>query len=706
MTNTQIDITRHSKVTLTHLERNAFIYIRQSTLKQVINNKESQEYQYRLQQRALGLGWSPEQIRVIDSDLGKSGSESAGRIGFQELVAEVSFGSVGIVFGYEVSRLARNNQDWYHLLDLAAVFNTLIADNDGIYDPRSYNDRLLLGLKGTMSEAELHWLRQRLNAGRMNQVNRGTYRQRLPTGYIRLGNHNVVKDPDDQIRHVIELVFTKFEEFGSVNKVIRYFRRNQIHLPRCQSHGPQVGIVLWKVASESAITDMIKNPAYAGVFAYGRRQGDPALRKPGRSATGLRRKPMIEWLQCQQKAYPPYITWAQYLKNQEQIRQNGLRFDEIRQKAQGIVRNGPGLLQGLVMCGHCGHHMHVVYKHTPRYKCQGLTRTTDSPSVCNSVRAEVVEEVVIPAFFEAIQPAQLDALEAILSAQRTERTQLEQQWEEKMKRARYEMHLAQRQYDAVDPDNRLVAAELERRWEAKLQELQRIKESYERFQHFSVSEKIPPDLHDLFQDVGNRLPELWSGLSNPQKKELLRTLIRQVIIRRPAQDFLEIRIVWISGHYSDHSTLTATHKETLVTGFDQMVNRIAELCQNGYDDKYIAAILTQEDFHSARSQTVSPTTVQKIRLKNGWKLRFELLRNADEWEGCWTVNGLAKQVGVNESTIYRFIHNHVIEPDRITPEPATGVYLFPKNDQLVEFLKNRVNKNRNIFKIPKTSKFS
>lgn len=704
MTNPQIDITRHSKVSLAHLERNAFIYVRQSTLKQVINNKESQEYQYRLQQRALSLGWSSERIRVIDSDLGKSGSESAGREGFQELVAEVSFGSVGIVFGYEVSRLARNNQDWYHLLDLAAVFDTLIADNDGIYDPRNYNDRLLLGLKGTMSEAELHWLRQRLNAGRMNQVNRGTYRQKLPTGYLRLANHSVVKDPDDQIRHVIELVFTKFEEFGSVNKVIRYFRRNQIQLPRCQSHGPQVGKIVWKVASESAITDMIKNPAYAGVFAYGRRQGDPALRKPGRSSTGLRRKPMVEWLQCQQEAYPPYITWTQYLKNQEQIRQNGLRFDENRQKAQGIVRNGPGLLQGLVMCGHCGHHMHVVYKHTPRYKCQGMTRTTDAPSVCNSVRAEVVDEVVIRAFFEAIQPAQLDALEAILSSQRAERAQLERQWEEKVKRARYEMHLAQRQYDAVDPENRLVAAELERRWEAKLLELQRIEESYERFQHSSLPEKIPPDLHDLFQNVSIRLPELWSGLSNPQKKELLRSLIRQVIIRRPAQDFLEIRIVWISGHYSDHSTLTAIHSEALVTGYEQMVNRVAELCQNGYDDKHIAATLTQEGFHSARSHCVSPITVQKIRLKNGWKLRFELLRNAEEWEDYWTVNGLAKQVGVNESTIYRFIYKHVIESELITHEPATGIYLFSKNDQLVEFLKNRVDKNRKIFNIPKPGK--
>jgi DNA invertase Pin-like site-specific DNA recombinase len=295
------------------LERLAFIYIRQSTTKQVLMNKESHDNQYRLQQRAEELGWAVERIRVIDNDLGRSGSEAVGRAGFQELVAEVSLGHAGIVFGYEVSRLARNNQDWYHLLDLAAVFGTLIADNDGVYDPRLYNDRLLLGLKGTMSEAELHLLRQRLDAGRMNQVKRGAYRQNLPTGYVRLPDGSVAKDPDDQVRHVIELLFAKFEELGSVNKVLRYFRQQQILLPRRQRNGLQVGQVVWKVASEAAVTGAIEYPAYAGVFAYGRRQNDPKRKIPGRPATGNVRKPMSEWLHCQQGAYPAYITWEQFL---------------------------------------------------------------------------------------------------------------------------------------------------------------------------------------------------------------------------------------------------------------------------------------------------------------------------------------------------------------------------------------------------------
>jgi DNA invertase Pin-like site-specific DNA recombinase len=701
MNSSQIDNLLHPKISPAHLERLAFIYVRQSTPKQVLYNKESQENQYQLQHRAQALGWAAERIRVIDSDLGRSGSEATSRTGFQELVAEVSLGHAGIVFGYEVSRLARNNQDWYHLLDLAAVFGTLIADNDGIYDPRLYNDRLLLGLKGTMSEAELHLLRQRLDAGRMSQVKRGTYRQKLPTGYVRQSDGRVEKDPDDQVRHVIELVFVKFQELGSVNKVIRYFRQNQILLPRRQAQGPQVNQIVWKVASESAVTDLLKNPAYAGVFAYGRRQGDPMLRKPGRSATGLRRKPMTEWLQCMQNAYPAYITWEQFLANQERIQQNGLWFTEKRQKAQGIVRKGAGLLQGMVLCGHCGYHMQTVYKHTPRYVCRGMVRTTIAPSDCNSVRSPVVDEVVVQAFFEAICPAQLDALEAILAAQRQERERLEQQWQEQLKRAQYEAHLARRQYDAVDPENRLVAAELERRWEAKLQQLRQTEEAYHHFQQTPLPEKIPEALRETFKNVSSQLPELWPQLSNPQKKELLRSLIRQVIIKRPVPDRIEIRIVWVSGCYTDHATLTPIHGEQNVSGYDQMVARIQELCQQGYNDRRSAEQLTKEGFHSARSTRVTTRTVQKIRLKRGWVLRYTLISGADEWDGYWTVNGLANQVGVNESTIYTYIYDKAIPPESVLHEPNTGIYLFPKDNTLVEQLRNRAEAYKKKYKIQK-----
>jgi DNA invertase Pin-like site-specific DNA recombinase len=680
----------HPKITPQHQQRLAYIYVRQSTLKQVHQNQESQAYQYRLQQRAVELGWIEERIRIIDSDLGTSGRETTARVGFQTLVAEVSLGRVGIVFGYEVSRLARNNYDWYHLLDLAAMFGTLIADCDGVYDPRLYNDRLLLGLKGTMSEAELHMLRQRLDAGRMNQVKRGTYRQRLPTGYLRLPDGTVVKDPDEQVRHVIELVFSKFSELGSANKVLRYLRRNKILLPRRQSAGPQANQLLWKVASEAAVTDMLRNPAYAGAFAYGRRQMDPTRRDPARPAAGRVRKPMSEWLHLQQGVYPAYISWEQYLTNQERIEQNGLRFVESRQKAQGAIRNGPGLLQGMVVCGSCGHHLQVVYKRTPRYVCRGLARTADAPSDCTSIRAPVIDQVVVEAFFEAIQPAQIDALEAILAAQRTEREQLERHWQEQLRRAQYAAQLAQRQYDAVDPENRLVAAELERRWETELRQLHQVEEDYRNFQQTPVPDAVPPQLRDLFRDVSTRLPELWSELSNAQKKDLLRSLISHVIVKRPVPDQIEARIVWISGHYSDHTAITPVHSEQDVTGYDDMVDRIGELWKQGYNDDQMAAQLTKEGFHSARSPYVTSDSVMKIRLVRKWYLPLAQMWRVEEVDGFLTTRGLAKQLSLDSSTICRYIYKGMIPPEDVTRDPASGVYLIRNTPQLIEQLRQHV----------------
>jgi DNA invertase Pin-like site-specific DNA recombinase len=680
----------HPKLTPSHQQRWAYIYVRQSTLKQVAQNQESQVYQYRLQQRALELGWPEERIRVIDCDLGTSGSETTARTGFQNLVAEVSLGHVGIVFGYEVSRLARNNCDWYHLLDLAAMFNTLIADSDGIYDPQLYNDRLLLGLKGTMSEAELHLLRQRLDVGRMAQVKRGAYRQRLPTGYIRLSDDTVVKDPDDQVRDVIDLMFTQFDALGSVNRVLRYLRQHQILLPRRQNAGPQANQLLWKVASEAAITDMLHNPAYAGAFAYGRRQHESTRRDPGRPAAGYVRKPMDEWTHLQHDVYPAYISWEQYLANQERLRKNGLQFTEKQSQAQGIARDGAGLLQGMLRCGRCGHYLQVVYKSTPRYVCRGLARTTDAPSTCTSVRAPALDALVVEAFFNTIQPAQIDALDAVLASQRDEHDRLTRHWQEQLKRAEYEAHLAQRQYDAVDPENRLVAAELERRWETKLRQFQQTQEDYRHFELTPLPNCVPEHLREQFRDISARLPEIWPTLSNVQRKELLRSMISHVIVKRTVPDYIEIRIVWVSGYYSDHTTLTPIHREQDVSGHAEMVSRIHDLWQAGYNDAQMATQLTAEGFHSARSVAVTATHVMKIRLSQQWYLPLEQLRRGEEVEGYLTVNGLAERLAVNPSTVYRFIYKQVIAPEYIEHDSASGTYHIRNDAQLITRLHQRV----------------
>jgi DNA invertase Pin-like site-specific DNA recombinase len=669
----------------------AYVYIRQSSPKQVAQHKESQIYQRLLAQRAAALGWPTDRIRVIDADLAHSGRESTCRSGFQELVTEVSLGHVGIIFGYEVSRLARNNSDWYHLLDLAAVFDTLIADNDGIYHPRLYNDRLLLGLKGTMSEAELHLLRQRLDAGRLNQVRRGEYRQRLPTGLARLPDGTVVKSPDAQVRHTLELVFAKFEELGSAHQVLRYLLQQNLLLPRQQTHGLHAGELLWLPPTDAAIREILRNPAYAGAFAYGRRQADPTQRQPGRPGTGCVAKPIEAWLCLKHDVYPAYITWTQYLANQERLRQNCTQFLPDPQRAQGATRDGPALLQGLVICGLCGCRMSVAYKHTPRYECHALRRYGEP--ACPFVRSSLVDEVVVAAFFQAIAPAQLDALAAILETQQVERQRLAQQWAERLQQAQYEAHLAERQYRAVDPENRLVAAELERRWEAHLQRLRETQEAYDHFQQQQEPFRLTPELRQRFQRVSESLPQLWPALANSQKKELLRTLIAQVVLRREVPDQVEIRIVWVSGHYTVLQAQTPILRQQDGMWYNEAIQRIQALWAAGLADDQIAAQLTADGFHTARRADVTPLAVQKIRLAHGWKLPLAQQRQALEWDGRLTTRGLATRLGTAQTWVYQRICDGTIDPRYVTRHPQTNFFLIQDDPALIEQLRQLLPEN-------------
>ncbi len=686
------------KIMPAHLQRLACIYIRQSSLKQVEHNRESQFNQYQLAHRAETLGWHPERIRVIDADLGLSGQGSDYRTGFKELVTEVSLGHVGIIFGYEVSRLARNNSDWYQLLDLAAMFGTLIADNDGIYDPRLYNDRLLLGLKGTMSEAELHLIRQRLAAGRLTQVRRGLYQQRLPTGLIRLEDGSVVKDPDEQVRHTLELVLTKFAELGSGHKVLRYLHQAGVLVPRRQMGGPQRGEVIWKLPTDGAIHDIITNPAYAGAFAYGRRQQDPTRQRAGRPTSGVVDKPLEEWIHLQQDVYPAYISWSQYLANQERLRQNATRFFEQSQKNKGVPREGRALLQGMVTCGLCGHRMQVAYKSNPRYHCYSLMKRV-AGKACASINAASVEEVVVRAFFEAIRPAQLDVLEAVLAQQHGERKVVDQQWQERLKRAEYEARLAQRQYVAVDPDNRLVAAELERRWEEKLRQLQETQEAIARF-HQQPSNRLTPELRAQFEHLSERLPELWDSgtLSHNQKKEFLRSLIDQVILKRETPDTISVKIVWVSGHYSVDYAHPPIRNDCDVGGYETMIEQIGELWAEGVEDEQIATQLTAAGFRSARCAQVLPHTVQRYRLANGWYHGLHLTRGVDEFEGQLTTRGLAAQLGVHRTWVQRRIQRGQIPASHLSHHPQSRFYLIRNDPDLMEQLRQQAEQRPERFK--------
>jgi DNA invertase Pin-like site-specific DNA recombinase len=683
--------TGHLKITRAHLERLAIIYVRQSSPKQVRQNQESQFNQRSLVERAQALGWHAQRVQVLDADLGQSAAHAAGRDDFKALTAEVALGHVGIIFGWEVSRLARNNADWYQLLDLAALFGTLIADVEGVYDPRLYNDRLLLGLKGTMSEAELHMLRQRLNAGRLSKVARGDYVQHLPTGLTRLPDGRVVKDPDEQVRQVIELVFAKFEELGSCQKVLRFFKHNNILLPRHQTSGFRWGELLWKKPSAAAVYEMLCNPAYAGAFVYGRRPKDPTRKIPGRHATGVVRKPINEWACIRHDVYPAYISWEQFLANQAKMHDNAMRHDERSRPGRGAPREGAALLQGLATCGECGHIMRAVYKPGVRYICHGLTKEFAEP-MCASMDGPSIEAVVTQAFFDAIQPAQLDALQALLAQRRQEHLQVERHWEQQLQRVTYEAHLARRRYESVDPDNRLVAAELEQRWEEGLVAVRETQEAAERFRQEPAAPDLAPELREQLAHIAQYLPELWrSGrLTNEHKKQLLRSLVSRVVLKRVASDRIEVKIVWVSGHFSIAYVQPPIWRECDVPGYDQMVERIHELWSLGHADEAIAARLTEEGFHSARSVTVTTDSVMKIRLRHKWYLKFHQSRHADELDGHLTVSGLAKLVGVERSWVYRRLEAGKIDQCYWTRHRQSGVYLIVNDPQLIENLRQAV----------------
>jgi DNA invertase Pin-like site-specific DNA recombinase len=666
------------KITSQHRQGQAYVYVRQSTPKQVKANQESQRNQYALVERALELGWGRQQVTVIDKDLGHSGRDSE-RPGFQELVAAVSLGKVGIILAYEASRLARNNADWYTLLDLATVVGTLIADGEGVYDPRDYNDRLLLGLRGILSEAELHVLQLRMAAGRQRQIERGTYRQTLPTGLVRLADGSVVKEPDQQVQRTLDLVFERFERLGSCQKVLRSLRDDGILLPRRQTGGLHAGQLLWRKPSQAALIDILHNPAYAGAFVYGRRPRHPQAR-PGQQRQ--KRVPMEAWVTIQQQVYPAYISWDQFLTNQKRLADNASTFAH---QARGAPRQGTALLAGLVVCGQCGYPMRVAYKPQRRYACSALAAAYGA-ATCLHVDGACLDTAVVEAFFAALAPAELDVLAAVLAAQQADHARLEQHYADEVSRANYAAHLAQRQYQAVDPDNRLVAATLEANWEEALRALTAAQQAAERFATQPAVSPLSPSQMDHLRQLSQSLPTLWhSGQLTPaQQKQLLRTLIQRVIVTRPTPDTFQAKVVWLSGAVTPLTIHPPILRQSDMANYDQFVQKILTLGAQGYSNPQIARRLTRAGFRSARLSHVTPSTVAEIRRSRGQISLTEQFKTQPKIDGQWTIFGLAQALEVHRNWLYTRIRNGTLPATR---HPVIGHYLIPDNPALLAELR-------------------
>jgi DNA invertase Pin-like site-specific DNA recombinase len=655
-------------VTPRHLNRKAVIYIRQSSPQQVLTHQESLHLQYALRQRAGDLGWSDGDIDIIDRDLGLSGAAADHRVGFKDLIARVTLGEVGLVLSYDVTRLARNCSDWYPLLDLCGYRGCLIADRDGIYDPGSPNGRLLLGLKGTISEVELHTLRGRLTAGLLSKAQRGELALLLPTGLTRDAAGTVTKDPDLEVQARIELVFATFLECGSIAKVVRVFQARGLSLPRRTVPDE----VSWRVPTADALYTILTNPAYAGAFVYGRtRTSTPP---GGRCQTTA--VPMAEWTIVVKDRYPAYIDWHGFERIQAMLHDNYAEY--TRKATRGAPRNGPALLQGMVWCGACGHKLRVQYKGGTRYICNALHRSQNAP-VCQHLPADPIDARVVAAFFEAVAPAELEAWEQTETARQQAAAALDRAEAQQVERLRYQAALAQRQFNRVDPGNRLVAAELEHRWELALRDLRQAEEALSRRRHAVVEPSaLTSEERAAFLALAPRVSDLWQqpGITWTHRKALLRCLIDKVVLCRRGRDRVAVRIVWRGGETTELAIDIAVHAVSSLSRGAEMEARVVDLTRAGIDDDSIAALLVKEGFRSARCTPLSAHAVKVIRLRHR-VLRAPWLSCPRTVPGCWTVAQLARELAVSPHWIHRRIRNGTIVVAR---HPDTGRWLFPNTD--------------------------
>jgi DNA invertase Pin-like site-specific DNA recombinase len=660
-------MSRSELVSSAHLQRKALIYIRQSTPHQVLSNQESLRLQYALQQRAVDLGWRQEDIEVIDADLGMTGASASHRLGFQGLVARVTLGQVGIILSVDVTRLSRNCSDWYPLLDVCGYRGCLIADRDGIYDPGSANGRLLLGLKGQLSELELHTIKARMTAGLLNKAQRGELALSLPIGLVRNAIGKVHKDPNREVQDRLALIFTTFLRARSASKVLQFLNTHDLCLPRRDRFGD----VVWKKPTVAAILQILKNPAYAGAFVYGKTR---SVRKdPTSPHTQEVRLPMDQWKIRINDIYPAYITWDTFEQIQQMLVENYAAYD--RNKSRGVPRDGAALLHGMVYCGECGHKMVVQYKHGTRYLCNYLRQQYHVP-VCQYIHADPVDEKIVEAFFQALSPVELDVYAAAVATQQATAQNVTHAHHQHLERLRYEATLAGRQFTHVDPDNRLVAAELEKRWEGALADLKQAEET-EATRIISPPSllALSSELQTAFRAIGQHLPALWQqGLvSQRHKKALLRALIDKVVVHRFARDQMQARIVWKGGETTTFVIPVPIGTFKDLAGAEDMERLILERSAAGILDEEIAQELTDLGYRSPMGLVVLPSTVKGIRLKQGiFHKRSQ--SHPRRIKGMLTISQIAPALDIDPHWIYDRIHNGTIQVDK---DPTTRLFLFP-----------------------------
>jgi DNA invertase Pin-like site-specific DNA recombinase len=631
------------KVQASHLKRNAYLYVRQSTLRQVFENTESTKRQYGLRQRAIALGWPEERIIVIDSDLGQSGASSVDRKGFQRLVSEVGVGHAGIVLGLEVSRLARNSMDWHRLLEICAITDTLILDEDGIYDPAHFNDRLLLGLKGTMSEAELHVLRARLQGGILNKARRGELAMRPPVGLVYTPAGTLVLDPDLHVQHCLRWLFATFRQTGSAMATARAARHQGLAFPRRCGNGAHKGELLWTNLDHSQVLRILHNPRYAGAFVYGRTH----TRKTVDGGTRIRRIPRDQWDTVILDAHVGYLSWEEYEQNQQRLHESAQAVGADRR--HGPPREGPALLQGLVLCGRCGNRMTVRYHSRkghvcPEYVCQREGIEHAEP-MCQRVPGVGIDHAIGELLVEAVNPV---ALEVTLAVQRELQSRIEDAdrlRHKQVERAQYESDLAQRRYLRVDPDNRLVADSLEADWNHKLRALTDAHDAYARRRE-QDARVLTDDQRATILALTSDFPRLWRDPATPdrERKRMVRLLLEDVTVNRDHQLTVQIRFKG-GAHTTLHLPLPLPSWKKWVT--PSAVIEVIDQLLNHHTIAQIAAILNERGSTSGAGKPFHPHLVARLVRSYGLKPRYDRLRDA----GLLTLQEMAEALHLSPTYV-------------------------------------------------------
>ncbi len=668
----------NSKITEQHQSKPAYIYVRQSTIAQVRHHQESTERQYALRQKALELGWSEAAIRTLDLDLGVSGAQMAGRQDFKTLVADVSMGQVGAVFALEVSRLARSNLDWHRLLELCALTETLVVDEDGCYDPADFNDGLLLGLKGTMAQAELHFLRARLQGGKLNKAKKGELHFPLPVGFCYDEQGRIVCDPDEEVRGAVALVFRLFRETGSAYGVVHRFTERGLRFPKRAYGGAWDGQLLWGRLCHTRVLSMLRNPSYAGMYVFGRYQYRREITPEGEVRKRMQAVAMPDWRVSLQEHHEGYITLAEFFKNGERLEKNRTNAEET--VLSGPAREGLALLQGLLLCGNCGRALTVRYRGHggiyPTYECNRLRREGFATKSCMSFRCDLLDNVIALESLKALQPAELELALAALRELETRDQTLMRQWQMRLERAQYEAALAERRYQEVDPSQRLVAGTLERRWNDALLHLEDLKKQAAEFQRQEACVATPEQKAKVLA-LARDLPRLWHAPTTQAKdrKRMLRLLIKDITVEKPAQlKQLLVHIRWQGGACTDLSVQLPLNIADRQRYPAALVDRVRELAHS-LPDAQIADQLNREGQASATGKPYTTKIIQWVRWR--YQIPPATLKRPEEL----TVQQVAQHFGISNHVVYYWIQHGLIQARQLNRSEPYWITLNATDEQ-------------------------